>query len=141
MDKLSCYKRVFDHFDTDGDGKISPFEVRECIAAISGAEVSMVEAEEVVAAFDVDGDGGLDVEEFERFVDDGEEEEKVKELREAFKMYEMDGSGLITAVSLRRTLKKLGEFVSLEDCMAMIAKFDLDSDGVLSFDEFKVMMG
>ncbi|KAG7022675.1 putative calcium-binding protein CML19, partial [Cucurbita argyrosperma subsp. argyrosperma] len=141
MDKLSCYKRVFDHFDMDGDGKISPVEVRECIAAISGAEVSMVEAEEVVAAFDVDGDGGLDVEEFERFVDDGEEEEKVKELREAFKMYEMEGSGLITAVSLRRTLKKLGEFVSLEDCMAMIAKFDLDGDGVLSFDEFKVMMG
>lgn len=75
-----------------------------------------------------------------RFVDGGGKEEKVKELREAFKMYEMEGSGLITAESLRRMLRKMGETRSLRDCMAMIAKFDVDGDGVLNFDEFKVMM-
>ncbi|XP_038906141.1 putative calcium-binding protein CML19 [Benincasa hispida] len=141
MEKLWCYKRVFEHFDSDGDGKISPSELRECIAVVSGEKLSMVEAEEAMAEFDSDGDGQLEEEDFVRFVDGGGEKEKVKELREAFKMYEMEGSGFITAESLRRMFKKLGETkISLGDCKAMIAKFDLDGDGVLSFDEFKVMM-
>lgn len=100
----------------------------------------MVEAEEVVAEFDSDRDGQLEEDDFVRFVEGGGEEERVKELREAFKMYEMEDSGFITAESLRRMLRKLGETKSLGDCKAMIAKFDLDGDGVLSFDEFKVMM-
>ena len=37
----------------------------------------------------------------------GEEEEK-KELREAFGMYDMDGSGRITPTSLRKMLSRLG---------------------------------
>ncbi|KAE8650780.1 hypothetical protein Csa_017647 [Cucumis sativus] len=137
MEKPRCYKRVFEHFDSDGDGKISPSELRECIAVVSGEKLSVLEAQEAVAEFDSDGDGQLKEEDFVRFVDGGGEEERVKELREAFKMYEMKGSGLITAESLRRMLRKLGETKSLRDCTAMIAKFDIDGDGVLSFDEFR----
>ena len=69
----------------------------------------------------------------------GEEEEE-RELRKAFGMYEMEGEGCITASSLKRMLSRLGESRELEECQAMIRRFDLDGDGVLSFDEFKVMM-
>ena len=82
----------------------------------------------------------LDFEDFVRFVEGGEEEEKVKDLKEAFKMYEMEESGCITPKSLKRMLSRLGQSSTLEQCKNMIAQFDLNGDGVLNFDEFKVMM-
>ncbi|TKY46403.1 putative calcium-binding protein CML19 [Spatholobus suberectus] len=139
MDKLSQYVRVFNHFDENGDGKISPSELRQCVGAI-GDELLREEAEAVVELLDSDKDGLVGLDDFVRFVEGGEEEEKVKDLREAFKMYEMEGCGCITPKSLKRMLGRLGECKSIDECQAMIARFDLDGDGVLSFDEFRVMM-
>ena len=68
------------------------------------------------------------------------EERKMEELREAFRMYEMEGSGCITPKSLKRMLSRLGESRSVEECSVMIREFDVNGDGVLSFDEFKLMM-
>ena len=51
-------------------------------------------------------------------------ERKMEELREAFRMYEMDGSGCITPKSLKRMLSRLGEARSVEDCSVMIGQFD-----------------
>ncbi|CAJ1947610.1 unnamed protein product [Sphenostylis stenocarpa] len=139
MDKLTQYVRVFNHFDENGDGKISPSELRQCVEVIGG-EISWLEAEAVVELLDSDKDGLVGLDDFVRFVEEGEEEEKVKDLREAFKMYEMEGCGCITPKSLKRMLGRLGECKSIDECEAMIARFDLNGDGVLSFDEFRVMM-
>ena len=68
------------------------------------------------------------------------EERKMEELREAFRMYVMEGIEYITPKSLKRMLSRLGESTSLEDCCVMIGEFDVNGDGVLSFDEFKLMM-
>ncbi|XP_027359425.1 putative calcium-binding protein CML23 [Abrus precatorius] len=139
MDKMSQYVHVFNHFDENGDGKISAVELRQCVEAIGG-ELSEEEAEAAVELLDGDGDGLLGLDDFVRFVEEGKEEEKVRDLREAFKMYEMEGCGCITPKSLKRMLGRLGEFKSVDECKAIIARFDLDGDGVLSFDEFRVMM-
>ncbi|RYR04997.1 hypothetical protein Ahy_B06g084823 [Arachis hypogaea] len=106
MDKLSQYERVFNHFDENGDGKISASELKQCVEAVGG-ELSTEEAEVAVTLLDLDGDGLLGLDDFVRFVEGGEEEEKVNDLREAFKMYEMDGSGCITPKSLKRMLSRL----------------------------------
>jgi calcium-binding protein CML len=37
-------------------------------------------------------------------------------------------------------LGKLGARQDIAECQAMVRRFDLDEDGVLSFDEFKTMM-
>jgi calcium-binding protein CML len=37
-------------------------------------------------------------------------------------------------------LRKLGQDRTVEDCVVMIGEFDLDGDGVLSFEEFRIMM-
>ncbi|XP_061364648.1 putative calcium-binding protein CML19 [Gastrolobium bilobum] len=139
MDKVTQYVRVFNHFDENGDGRISPSELRQCVVAIGG-KLSPEEAEAAVELLDLDEDGLVGLDDFVRFVEGGKEEEIVNDLREAFKMYEMEGCGCITPKSLKRMLGKLGECKSLEECQAMIARFDLDGDGVLNFDEFKVMM-
>ncbi|XP_062099418.1 probable calcium-binding protein CML31 [Humulus lupulus] len=138
-------QRVFDYFDKDGDGKISPAELQSCVRA-TGGQLSLDEAAAAVDSSDMDGDGLLGYYEFVKLMEGSgedkvkEEEEKNKELREAFGMYEMGGSGCITPASLRTMLSRLGGSHSLEDCKAMIRTFDLNGDGVLSFDEFSVMM-
>ncbi|KAK4375855.1 hypothetical protein RND71_006532 [Anisodus tanguticus] len=130
-------ERVFTYFDEDGDGKVSPAELRRCVKAVGG-DLTVEEAEMAVRLSDLDGDGMLGLEDFSKLMEG--EKNKESELRGAFEMYEMEGSGQITPKSLKRMLSRLGESTSIDNCKAMIQRFDLDGDGVLSFDEFKVMM-
>ncbi|XP_060168852.1 putative calcium-binding protein CML19 [Lycium barbarum] len=130
--------RVFTYFDEDGDGKVSPAELRRCMKAVGG-ELTEKEAEMAVRLSDSDGDGLLGLEDFTKLME--EERNKESELKGAFAMYEeMEGSGYITPKSLKRMLSRLGESTSIDKCKAMIRRFDINGDGVLSFDEFKVMM-
>lgn len=140
MDKEQQYKRVFRHLDKNGDGKISPPELQICIGKVGG-ELSLEEAEIAAALMDSDGDGLLSLEDLVKVVEGANEEEKVNDLKKAFKIYEeKEGCGCITPKSLRRMLSKLGESRTVDDCKLMIAKFDVNHDGVLSFDEFREMM-
>ncbi|KAE8799428.1 putative calcium-binding protein CML25/26 [Hordeum vulgare] len=140
---------VFAAFDEDGDGKVSVSELRRCVEATLGEDVSEEEAASVLAAADADGDGLLNQEEFSRLAGGAQEEDdadvKRRCLREAFGMYASssteDMTTMITPASLRRTLSRLGSHeLGVEECRAMICRFDLDDDGKLSFDEFRVMM-
>ncbi|CAI8612148.1 unnamed protein product [Vicia faba] len=140
MDKVSQYERVFNRFDENGDGKISPAELRQCVEEIGGEKLSTEDAEAAMANLDSDGDGLLGFDDFLKFVDGVKEEDKVNDLKEAFKLYDVDGSGCITPRSLEKMLSKLGDSRSLDECQLMISKFDLDGDGKISFEEFKVMM-
>ncbi|KAL4581529.1 hypothetical protein LXL04_006051 [Taraxacum kok-saghyz] len=140
MDKEQQYRRVFRHLDKNGDGKISASELQICIGKI-GEELSMEEAEIVAELIDSDGDGLLSFEDLVSVVESANEEEKVNDLKMAFRMYEeVEGCGCITPKSLRRMLSKLGESRTVEECKLMIAKFDLDDNGILDFYEFQDMM-
>ncbi|KAK6912994.1 EF-hand domain [Dillenia turbinata] len=90
MEKTQQYKRVFMHFDSNKDGKLSASELRKCVASL-GEELSLEEAAVAIQLLDSDGDGLLELEEFVSFFEGGDEEEKIRDLREAFKMYEMEG--------------------------------------------------
>ncbi|XP_019197769.1 PREDICTED: putative calcium-binding protein CML19 [Ipomoea nil] len=136
-----CLERVFTYFDEDGDGRVSPAELQRGVRAVGG-ELTAEEAEMAVRLSDSDGDGLLGLEDFAKLMEGKgvEEERKEGELMEAFKMYEMEGTGEITPKSLKRMLGRLGESATTESCKAMITRFDINGDGVLSFEEFKVMM-
>ncbi|KAM3214925.1 hypothetical protein ACQJBY_067083 [Aegilops geniculata] len=145
---------VFAAFDKDGDGKVSVSELRRCMEATLGEDVPEEEAAVILAAVDADGDGLLNQEEFSRLAAAGTHEEDDADIKrrclwEAFGMYasaaaeEMTATTttMITPASLRRTLSRLGSHeLGVEECRAMICRFDLDGDGKLSFDEFRVMM-
>ncbi|KAG6412642.1 hypothetical protein SASPL_125325 [Salvia splendens] len=135
MEKYEQFERVFSHFDSNNDGKISPEELCQCVA-----DMAAEEAEAAVALMDSDGDGLLSLEDFVKIVEGAGEEERQSDLMAAFKLYAPEGSSCITAESLKRMLSRLGERRSVHDCKNMIATFDLNGDGVLNFDEFKIMM-
>ncbi|XP_071690918.1 calcium-binding protein CML38-like [Rutidosis leptorrhynchoides] len=139
MNKANDYKRVFDHFDEDGNGMISPLELQRRIGLVSDEEILVEEMEFVVGALN-GNNGELGFEEFVGLMESEIEDEKIEDLRKAFRMYEMDGTDCITPESLSRMLNRLGESRSVDECVDMINEFDLNGDGVLSFDEFKAMM-
>jgi len=144
---------LFEALDKDGDGKVSASELGGGMAASLGEE----EAAAAVAAADADGDGLLDRGEFLRLAREAAEaaaadaEGRRRCLRVAFGMYADDapseaaggGGQYITPASLQRMLSRLlgsQQQLALDECRAMICRFDLDGDGVVSFEEFRVMM-
>ncbi|CAL5016899.1 unnamed protein product [Urochloa decumbens] len=149
---------LFDALDNDGDGKVSASKLRVCMAAALGEDEA---AAAVIAAADADGDGLLGRDEFLRLAREAAEADDDADgrwrcLRAAFGMYADDaaaeaddggGEQYITPASLQRMLSRLmvgpshaQQQLGLDECRAMICRFDLDGDGVLSFDEFRVMM-
>ncbi|XP_037418597.1 putative calcium-binding protein CML19 [Triticum dicoccoides] len=140
------FSSVFASFDRDADGRISAAELRLCMKAALGEDVSAEDAKALVASASADADGDhrlLDEQEFLWLVappETEEEEERRRGLREAFAMYEVKGEGCITPASLMRMLARLGSEQGIEECRAMIRRFDLNGDGVVCFDEFKAMM-
>ncbi|KAK4733028.1 hypothetical protein R3W88_007289 [Solanum pinnatisectum] len=134
---MEVYKRLFEQIDENGDGKISALELQQCVHLIGKDILLFEEAEAAIVAHDSDNDGLLDFGDFMRLVEDGGTEE---ELKEAFRMYEMEGCGCITPESLKRMLHRLGEKRTVDECRGMIARYDINGDGLLNFEEFVIMM-
>ncbi|KAG5035731.1 hypothetical protein JHK87_010641 [Glycine soja] len=139
MGKQVGFEDVLRYFDEDGDGKVSPSELKHGLRMMGG-ELLMKEAEMAIAALDSDGDGLLSLEDLIALMEAGGEEQKLNDLKVAFEMYDTEGCGFITPKSLKRMLKKMGESKSIDECKAMIKQFDLNGDGVLSIEEFRIMM-
>ena len=64
-------------------------------------------------------------------------EEKYKE---AFDMFDTDGSGEISANEIRRLLKTFGQDVTRQEAAEMIKDLDTDQDGSINFEEFITLM-
>lgn len=57
-----------------------------------------------------------------------------EELREAFRVFDRDGNGYISAAELRHVMTNLGEKLTDEEVDEMIKEADVDGDGIISYD-------
>ena len=58
----------------------------------------------------------------------------------AFRVFDRDGDGLISAEELKLTMNNLGEPLTDYEVRSMIEAADLDGDGRINFDEFARLM-
>lgn len=159
--KKAELKRVFATFDKDGDGFITKKELRESLKNLR-LMVTDMEAEEMVAKVDANGDGLIEFDEFCMLYEammgaDREEKggagdrevggggvgaDEGDDLKEAFDVFDKDKDGLISVEELGLVLSALGlnEGNKIENCKEMIRKVDMDGDGMVNFDEFRRMM-
>ncbi|PWA49780.1 calcium-binding EF-hand family protein [Artemisia annua] len=142
MSRSNDYKRVFDHFDEDNNGMVSPSELHRRVGIICHEQVLIEDVQVLVDSLHGNKVGGheLGFDDFVSLMESDNDDDKVEDLRKAFRLYENDGTDCITPKSLNRMLDRLGESRSVDECAGMINQFDLNGDGVLNFDEFKAMM-
>ena len=57
-----------------------------------------------------------------------------EELREAFKVFDKDGNGFISAAELRHVMTNLGEKLTDEEVDEMIREADIDGDGQVNYE-------
>ncbi len=67
-------------------------------------------------------------------------ESEIEEYREAFNLFDKDGSGAISEVEFYKVLKNLGQNVTKEEVGAIVRDLDQDNSGEISFEEFITYM-
>ena len=57
-----------------------------------------------------------------------------EQLREAFNLFDRDGSGAIDSDEIKGIMRKLGERLTDEEVEEIVREIDLDGDGQIDFD-------
>ncbi|XP_012853869.1 PREDICTED: calmodulin-2/4-like [Erythranthe guttata] len=130
------FQTSFNVFDKDGDGCINIEELGIVMRSLD-QNPSEKELRDMINEVDSDGNGTIDFDEFLNLMTAKEKKiDADNELKEAFKVFDKDQNGYISANELRQTMINLGEKLTVEEVEQMVREADLDGDGQISFDEF-----
>lgn len=131
--------RVFKAFDKNGDGKLSMEEVKTGYIEHYGRVMSDEEVEKMFSAVDSDNSGYIDYSEFVVAAMNEKQLTTNDKLQAAFKMFDKDGSGVISADEIKDVLGFGGNLdkAAIDQIMKQV---DENGDGEISFEEFVTMM-
>jgi len=139
-DQGQMMKKVFEMFD-NGKGSVKKEELGDVIRSM-GKNPTDDEIEEIKKEIKVDEEGNVEFSDFidvvgKKFVDD---DDKEKTLREAFKVFDKDSNGFLTADELRDIMTNKGKMkLSNDEVEEMIAEVDKNADGKLNYEEFIIL--
>ncbi|CAK9268471.1 unnamed protein product [Sphagnum jensenii] len=139
-EQIAEFKEAFSLFDKDGDGSITTKELGTVMRSL-GQNPTEAELQDMINEVDADGSGTIDFPEFlnlmARKMKDTDSEE---ELKEAFRVFDKDQNGFISAAELRHVMTNLGEKLTDDEVDEMIREADVDGDGQINYEEFVKMM-
>ncbi|GFP97987.1 calmodulin [Phtheirospermum japonicum] len=139
-EQIAEFHDAFCLIDKDSDGVITVEELASVIQSLNEHPTNE-EIQLMLNEADTDGDGTVDFEEFLSVMASKTKENVITdELREAFKVFDRDQDGFISAFELRNVMMNLGEKLSDEEAEQMIREVDLDGDGLVSYEEFARIM-
>merc|ERR1712039_585314 len=134
-DEIKCLKVCFDLFDTKKQEFLSGDDLGDIMRAM-GFRPSEEELAELLHEVDEDGSGEIEFGEFCQLcatflVEDPDMETMKRELKDAFRIYDKEGQGLITELLAPLTN---------EEVEGILEELDEDGSGSMDFDEFCEMM-
>jgi len=142
-DEVAELRDAFELFDRDGDSSITAKELGFFWRAL-GQSPTEEQLQDMIRQVDMDRNGALDFAEFLELMASKMETalaESESELVEAFKAFDRDGSGFISAAELRHVMTNLGEKLTDDEVDSMVRECDVDGDGSINYEEFvKTMM-
>lgn len=125
-------------FDADHDGEITVGELGR-VMRNHGLNPTDDELKDMIRNVDKNSNGAIDFNEFIEMMlarnSKGEED-----VVHAFRVFDRDGDGLISAEELKLTMNNLGEPLTDYEVRSMIEAADLDGDGRINFQEFARLM-
>ena len=129
------WRSLFNMYDTDHSGSIDCKELKLIIEEL-GYECSLAEVLEIMRKFDIGETGTIDFKEFLSLVEDWIANDD-DQIREAFEVFDRDGTGFLSFVELERALTAYGgEEFTQEEAQAFFNEIDADGSGTISADEF-----
>eukprot|EP00042_Codosiga_hollandica_P021850 m.78178 g.78178 ORF g.78178 m.78178 type:complete len:173 (-) comp50547_c0_seq1:97-615(-) len=135
-------REVFLLCDQDQSGSIDWRELRAGLRAL-GFAIRKREAKGMIREADSDGNGFLEFDEFVTLVEALSQHERNlhREILEGFRMFDVAGTGFISASDLKTICSEVGETIGDSELRDMIEVGDADGDGKISQDEFvKIML-
>ena len=69
------------------------------------------------------------------------DEEKEEEIREAFRVFDKDDNGYISAAELKHVMTNLGEKLTDDEVNDMIKEGDIDGDGQVNYEGMETHKG
>ncbi|XP_061339542.1 probable calcium-binding protein CML29 [Gastrolobium bilobum] len=131
---------AFRAFDADNDGFITDAELGGILGSV-GYNASEQEVKAMMKQGDKNKDGLLSINEFlEMNTKDLETGNLANVLSTAFEALDEDGNESLTGEDLHEVMENLGLELSLEKCHNIVTSLDLDGDGAVSLDEFRVIV-
>lgn len=140
-EQIAEFKEAFQIFDKDGDGSITTKELGTVMRSL-GQNPSDEEIRQMIEEVDEDKSETIDFKEFLGLMAKKMKETDTEdELLEAFKVFDRDGNGKISAHELRYVMLSSGEDLTEQDIQEMIQEADTDGDGYIDYQEFvRIMM-
>ncbi|KAJ1646152.1 Calcium-binding component of the spindle pole body (SPB) half-bridge [Coemansia asiatica] len=140
-EKLEEINEAFGLFDTNKDDHLDYFELKVAMRAL-GFDMKKDDVLNTLQRYGTDDKNTISRDAFVRAASEMiAKRDPVEEFKKAFKLIDESNTGKITATSLRRIARELGENISDEEIQAMIEEFDLDNDGCINEEEFlKIML-
>lgn len=142
-EQIAEFQAAFDMFDEDGGGDISTKELGR-VMTLLGWNPTRSELDEIIRHVDTDGTHAINFEEFLNlmvsWIKDDKSKNSEDELKEAFRVFDKDGSGYIEWEELKYVMQGTGEPLTDEEVTAMMQEADKDGDGRIDYEEFVAMM-
>ncbi|XP_056157649.1 calcium-binding protein 5a [Lampris incognitus] len=144
-DEIDELREAFNEFDKDKDGLISCKDLGNLMRTMGYMPTEM-ELIELSQNINMNLGGKVDFEDFVELMAPKLLAETagmigMKELKNAFKEFDMDGDGEITTEELRSAMTKLlGEHMTRREIDTIVAEADNNGDGTVDFEEFVRMM-
>ncbi|XP_076057127.1 troponin C-like isoform X1 [Oratosquilla oratoria] len=136
-EKMAMLRKAFAMFDSGKTGQIEKEKIRTILNTL-GANYDPEELEALLEECDLEGTGKLNFDNFVKvvghFLEEQDEEAMMKELKEAFRLYDKEGNGFIPTSSLKEILAALDDKLTDKDLDGIIEEIDTDGSGTVDFD-------
>ncbi len=128
-------KEIFKSLDSTGKGQLSQKVFTDKLIQLYGENDGKIIGETIFANLDLDGSGQISYDEFLSAMINSKKIVTDERLEKAFKMFDKDNSGRLS----------IDEIISVfggneESWKKVISEIDLNKDGEVDFNEFKIMM-
>ena len=132
---------IFNELDENNDGVLTYDEIRKGFKKYFINEIiAEKEVEDIISRIDQDKNECIEYEEFIRATVDLDNLLTDENLLIVFNSFDADGSGLLSHEEIKNALG-LNDYDSDNNLIEkMISEIDINGDGTISFEEFKVLM-